>query len=644
MSYYGGYGYGSYAPAAAAAGGGGLVKTALILLLIVSIVGAAGFAYLQTNPTLEAGVVSWWDSFIAGLTGGSVSGSGSGQGSGQGSGSGTGDSGSGSGTGEVVTGSTPPNAPTALVVTSATGVGAHVAWTAPASGPHPSSYTLEVSQDTTFATGVTTVTGISGTAYTITGLSQTSVFYYTRVQSVLASNSTDSAYSTAVEFAAPPPPPTAVTVAAAGVGSITASWTVPASSGYAPTNFLSASAQYRVDASPSSTFASGVVSSYTADGTATSYTVTGLLPSTQYYVRVYTTGPYLLTSTAAPSSPSSVTTAPIECDAAAAGAWLMTQGNVGLATVMTANSGTARGWQALEVIPMSNQVWGSAGTDATTNGASWNQVGGYQWGESAVMSRGFVDTSFPSPSAPLYRLNGTVSQYNGGLTGAAVAVFAAYSPCTAARRTGFSWAPMYITGGTPQFFTNSATTPSAGTPTIVAVENSTTTSTNRFFPPAVDSNGVPTANPILITNSAGGNQLWGLASWNTMTTAQANWTVDLTTSLAYLNTQLAPAGAYWEIIIVSVSEGLNNSWGLQVGELTSLNQYSAQLKTGSLTAINGTKTWYPQAPYTSFSAQEPWFSRISPRVRPSWGALPFADTVYSVRVSNTVTSTYTGFG
>jgi hypothetical protein len=81
-----------------------------------------------------------------------------------------------------------PNAPTGLAGTAGN---AQVAWswTAPASGVTPSSYTLQVTTDSTFATitgaGSGTFTGISGTSQTTTGMTNGTT-YYARVAGVNA--------------------------------------------------------------------------------------------------------------------------------------------------------------------------------------------------------------------------------------------------------------------------------------------------------------------------------------------------------------------------------------------------------------------------------------------------------------------------
>ena len=151
-------------------------------------------------------------------------------------------------------------------------------WTAPAANGSPiTSYTMQYSTDSTFATGVTTVSNAtSGSA--ITGLT-TGTAYYFRVKAINAIGESD--YSTAGSQipGAAPAAPTGLTVSVAAATSLaTASWTAPAANGYAITGYT---LQYSTD----STFATGVTNQSVVAPTVTATTV-ALTKGATYYFRV----------------------------------------------------------------------------------------------------------------------------------------------------------------------------------------------------------------------------------------------------------------------------------------------------------------------------------------------------------------------
>ena len=96
----------------------------------------------------------------------------------------------GANSGSDVTFITAPNPPTVGTPTSPTANGITANWTPTVlpQGLAPFTYTVEISSDPTFATGVITQTGISGTSYTFTTLASATQYYY-RVEAVNATAS-----------------------------------------------------------------------------------------------------------------------------------------------------------------------------------------------------------------------------------------------------------------------------------------------------------------------------------------------------------------------------------------------------------------------------------------------------------------------
>ncbi|UAY51211.1 sugar-binding protein [Ferruginibacter albus] len=113
----------------------------------------------------------------------------------------------GSGTGGDITFVTAPNPPTATAASNISGSGFTANWTAPANqGNAPFTYTIQISTDPTFATGVTTQTGLTSTSYAASGLISATTYYY-RVQAVNATAASAwSATITATTNLVPTPP------------------------------------------------------------------------------------------------------------------------------------------------------------------------------------------------------------------------------------------------------------------------------------------------------------------------------------------------------------------------------------------------------------------------------------------------------
>ena len=121
------------------------------------------------------------------------------------------------------------NPPVAAAATLPLNNGFTANWTAPTgNGPAAFTYTLEYSTDNTFATGVTSVTGIaSGTlASAVTGLSPLTTYYY-RVKAVNAGGSSTYSATTSIRTLANPPtsPATALTATSISASQINLTWT-----------------------------------------------------------------------------------------------------------------------------------------------------------------------------------------------------------------------------------------------------------------------------------------------------------------------------------------------------------------------------------------------------------------------------------
>jgi len=166
---------------------------------------------------------------------------------------------------------TAPVAPAAPTFSFVTSTGFTVNWVA-VSGA--SSYRLDVSTSSTFATFVTQDLTVSGTSQAITGLTP-STTYYARVRAVNSGGTTSASSSngtqaTTVSAPSVPATPTFSLVSSTG---FTVSWVA-----------VSGASSYRLDVSTSSTFATFVTQDLTVSGI--SQSVARLSPSTTYYARV----------------------------------------------------------------------------------------------------------------------------------------------------------------------------------------------------------------------------------------------------------------------------------------------------------------------------------------------------------------------
>jgi hypothetical protein len=185
----------------------------------------------------------------------------------------------------------------------ATGVSTAPTLTWNASGG-ATSYQLQVSTNSSFSTRVVNQSGITGTSYGVTGLSN-STLYYWRLNATNASGT--SSYSTAWSFTtaglASPPAPTLSSPSNGSTGvstSPTLNW-----------NASTGATSYRLQVSTSPNFTSTAVNQSGITGT--SYDVTGLSNGTLYYWRVnatndggtsaYSTRWSFTTILAAPSAP-----------------------------------------------------------------------------------------------------------------------------------------------------------------------------------------------------------------------------------------------------------------------------------------------------------------------------------------------------
>ena len=176
----------------------------------------------------------------------------------------------------------PPPAPPILVTPAngATGIAANptLTWNASTGA---TSYRVQASTDSTFASTIADQSGITTTSYGLSGLSANTRYFW----HVNATNGGGtSAYSAPWSFttAAPPPPPTAPVLATPANGA-TGVVTNPTLTWNASTGATS----YRVQASTDSTFASTLVDQ--SNITTTSYGLSGLSANTRYYWHVNAT-------------------------------------------------------------------------------------------------------------------------------------------------------------------------------------------------------------------------------------------------------------------------------------------------------------------------------------------------------------------
>jgi len=159
-----------------------------------------------------------------------------------------------------------PSAPTAPAVTGQTTTTANLSWTA--SPTTTTSYTLEYGTDSTYAT-VTSVAGLTTTAYAFTGLTANTTYYY-RVKAIYTGITDYSSAYTTGSFITVPDAPTNLAVTTRKATKMTLTWD-------APTGTITS---YNVAYSTAENFSTDM---QTVTATTNTVEVTGLSANTAYY-------------------------------------------------------------------------------------------------------------------------------------------------------------------------------------------------------------------------------------------------------------------------------------------------------------------------------------------------------------------------
>lgn len=174
-----------------------------------------------------------------------------------------------------------PVAPAAAAATAVSASGFTANWVA-SGGSASLTYTLQYSTDPSFLSGVTIVSGITGTSSIINGLTASTIYYY-RVDAInVTGNSAWSSNGSATTSSVPPTPVTGVaTSVTASAAILNGTVNANGSAGVTTTFDYGTSTSYgtNVAGSPGSVTGTG--------GTPVSYTVTaGLVPNTIYHFRI----------------------------------------------------------------------------------------------------------------------------------------------------------------------------------------------------------------------------------------------------------------------------------------------------------------------------------------------------------------------